>query len=263
MEKLEELVKELEVLEKAIPEKFVEKSGTLEEEISEKLREIMETFLLGYHVEFGAYKIYPIVVEAYHYKENIYEDSSVYKKERQKNHYGELFIHNVKNKNDGLDICLSRNDNYYLSILIKNAFIEFNGNTYFATQSMVSKLICENCKGCEKIVNCKFCKEDLKLNVLFKNDENKSKVIFLPRKNINNNFSDKRLAALTIDSIYKYGGYLTLAKGHVKQWRCSVIAITMHEEMGEARKLADNINGFKIEDKYFELAKESMGVKLE
>lgn len=245
MKNLEELVKEL-----------VDKKNK-EKQIEKKLQEILKSFLCNYYIKFGTFKIDPILVEAYYYNEEQgFKDKSVHAarnesgkitthaKERQKDNFGKLYIHNVKNKNDGLDICLSKGD-YFFSILIKNAIIN---DKYFATQSNVSKFICDKCQGCDEVPNCIYYNEV----VLKKREQSKDiTVIFLPRKNIPSN---KKLAAVSLDDIKTDLTNLSLAQGYGKQWECSIIALSEVRNTEKAKKLADSICGCSIESQYFEKA---------
>lgn len=253
MDKLEALVNSLE---KQPP---MEK----DDKIVKKLQEILEIILRNYYVEFGAFKIDPILVEAYYYndKQNFKDESvhaarnengkiATHARERQKNNFGKLYIHNVITKDDGLDVCLSKGD-YYFSILIKNAIIN---DKYFATQSNVSKIICDKCQGCNEVPSCLYYQEC----VLKKREQPKDMtVIFLPRKNVP---STERLAAVSLDNIKANMTDLSLAQGYGKQWECSVIALSEVGNTEKAKKLADAIFGSSIEDKYFKLAKESLNI---
>ena len=111
MDKLEALVNSLEKL----------PPRGKDEKIVKKLQEILELFLRNYYVEFGTFKIDPILVEAYYYNdEQNFKDESVHAarnekgkiathaRERQKNNFGKLYIHNVITKNDGLDVFIKR-----------------------------------------------------------------------------------------------------------------------------------------------------------
>ena len=252
MDKLETLVNSLE-------------KTTVEgkEKIVKKLQEILETFLCNYYIEFGNFKIDPVLIEAYYSDEQNFHDTAVHAarnengkiathaRERQKNNFGKLYIHNVTTKNDGLDVCLSKGD-YYFSILIKNAIIN---DKYFATQSNVSKIICDKCQGCNEVSSCLYYQEC----VLKKREQPKdTKVIFLPRKNVP---TDEPLAAVSLDDIKADMINLSLAQGYGKQWECSVIALSEVDNPEEAKKLADKLNGSTVEDKYFESAKESLNIK--
>ena len=253
MDKLEALVISLE---KQTPRE----KGEKDDKIVKKLQEILELFLRNYYVKFGTFKIDPVLVEAYYHNEKNFSDPAVHAarkergkiathaRERQKDNFGKLYIHNVITKNDGLDVCLSKGD-YYFSILIKNAVIN---DKYFATQSNVSKIICDKCQGCDEVPNCIYYQEC----VLKKREQPKDmNVIFLPRKNVP---SDERLAAVSLDSIKANMTDLSLAQGYGKQWECSVIALSEVGNIEKAKKHADEMFGSSIEEKYFELAKESL-----
>ena len=233
---------------------------TGKERIEKKLQDILDAFLRNYYIEFGTFKIDPVLVEAYYHNEDCFLDTAVHAArkergkiathaiERQKNNFGKLYIHNVITKDDGLDVCLSKG-NYYFSILIKNAVIN---DKYFATQSDVSKIICDKCQGCDEVPSCIYYQECVLKTREQPKDMN---VIFLPRKNVPSN---DHLAAVSLDSIKAYMTDLSLAQGYGKQWECSVIALSEVGNTEKAKKLADEIFGSSIEDKYFELAKESL-----
>lgn len=255
MDKLETLVNGL--------EKIAAEGKEDKEKIVKKLQEVLEIFLRNYYVEFGTFKIDPILVEAYYCDKQNFKDESVHAarnengkiathaRERQKNNFGKLYIHNVITKDDGLDVCLSKGD-YFFSILIKNAVIN---DKYFATQSNVSKIICGKCQGCDEVPNCIYYQEC----VLKERKQPKNmKVVFLPRKNVP---TDERLAAVSLDDIKANIKSLSLAKGHGKQWGYSVVALSEVGDPNEAKKLADEINGSSIENKYFKLAKESLNIE--
>ena len=233
---------------------------TDEKQIENKLQEILKAFLSNYYVEFGTFKIDPILIEAYYYDEHRFPDSAVHAarnengkitahaRERQKDNFKKLYIHNVITKDDGLDVCLSKGD-YYFSILIKNAIIN---DKHFAIQSEVSKIICGKCQGCDEVPNCIHYQE----SVLKKHKKPKdSKIIFLPRKNV---LTKEPLAAVSLENIRFHMAELSLAQGYGQQWEYSVIALSEVDDPEKAKKLADKMFGSSIEDKYFELAKESL-----
>lgn len=47
---------------------------TDEEQIENKLQEILKAFISNYYVEFGTFKIDPILIEAYYYDEHRFPD---------------------------------------------------------------------------------------------------------------------------------------------------------------------------------------------
>lgn len=242
----------------------------LEQEHDEKeqvktLQKIEEKLLNEYVIKIGNDTIEPLLVEAYYYDENKFRDKAVHAanggsgkiakqaRKRQKNNFGKLYIHDVKNKTDGLDICLSDKE-YYLSFLIKNALI--NGKE-FATQSKVSQIICDKCAQCAEAPDCIYNN----VIVLEKKKASKNeKIIFLPRKGLTEGYVDAELTAVSVNTVCdaQLGYKLTLANGYGKQWRCSVMALA---HPADAREIADKLNGSKIETQYFEAAKKSLGLK--
>lgn len=271
MEELKKMVEEL--------EEIITKSPEDDAGIRDKLQEICREFLLNYNLVFGNYKIEPVLVEAYFSLDQVPEekkdmflayDSSIHAKKwksgkmvslakkRQKKHYGKLYIHNVTSKDDGLDVCLSNKDTYYLSLLIKNAFVTLEGKKEFATQRKVSQLICEKCQQCDDILNCIY--NDTV--VLEKHLTPKEKeVLFLPRKGLSGKFKNEELAVISMSSIrdsicddqYKN---LTLPEGCGKQWRCAIVAIDSCKTREEAFEEARRLNCSKVQEKYFECAKD-------
>lgn len=251
MDELEKLVAELE-------------AETNEELIEKKLQEILKSFLNNYYIEFGTFRIDPVLIEAYYFDEQNFRDTSVHAarnekgkiathaRERQKNNFKKLYIHNLINKDDGLDVCLSKGS-YYFSVLIKNAIIN---EKYFATQSNVSKVICDKCQGCNEVPECIYYQEC----VLKKRKQSKNgDIIFLPRKNVPT--KDKLLAAVSLEDIKNNMTNLSLAQGYGKQWECSVIALSEIGDPEKAKKLADEICGYSVENEYFKSAKKSLNIK--
>ncbi|MGI6264099.1 MAG: hypothetical protein ACOYJY_01375 [Acutalibacteraceae bacterium] len=232
--------------------------------IIETLKKINEKFLNEYHLDIDGFIIDPLVIEAYYHKKGVFEDGCVHAaqnegkiaetaRNRQKKNFGGLYIHNVKNKNDGLDICLSDGE-YYYSLLIKNAIL--NGEK-FATQSQVSMELCAACEKCENCSDVNECIYNERKVVKRNQQDKKLKILHLPRKNVRNTDA---LAAVSLQAIKKdiQGIKLTLAAGFGKQWEASVVAI--EESANEAdeemiKKFADRLNGSKVEKKYFENAK--------
>lgn len=112
MDKLEGLVKQLEVL-------------TGKNEIVEQLQEIGKYILNNCYFDFGNnQKIYPLWIEAYYYKNGVFEDEFCHKCDYQKgkDRFGKPYFHS------GVDVCLPLGD-YYLSYLIKVSY-DNNGELY-------------------------------------------------------------------------------------------------------------------------------------
>lgn len=188
----------------------------------EKLQEILKDFLNNYYIEFGKFKIEPLLIEAYYSnKDKNFIDEAVHAarnengkiathaRERQKDNFGKLYIHNFKNKNDGLDICLSKGT-YYFSVLVKNAII--NGKE-FATQSQVSKIICDECQKCNEVPKCIYYNDSV---LKSRTQPKKANVVFLPRKGLSKGFVDKKLAAFRLNENIDIN---SLAKEHKSQWK--------------------------------------------
>lgn len=209
MDELEKLVRELEA--EKDKEHEVE---TIEKLIEKKLQEIGAKLIKEYEVKVGSLIIKPLLVEAYYYNENFRDDSAhaanpsnanTYKlaRHRQKNHYGELYVH--YGTKDGIDIVLSNGD-YYLSFLIKNALVytvESPQCANWAKQCKVSEMLCGNCNGrltCEKGMTCIYYGEKILKSVNIKNYE----IVFTKRKNLKNSYAEKALAALPINKIRDY-----------------------------------------------------------
>ncbi len=177
----------------------------------QKLNEIGEKLLNEYEVKIDNMVIEPLLVEAY-YNSNDFPDDSVHAakksnantytlaKQRQKNNYGELYVH--YGRKDGIDIVLSNGD-YYLSFLIKNALIHIIEPPQcgiFAKQCKISEMLCEKCDGmanCEKGMACKYYGKKVLKSVQPKNNE----ITFVKRKGLKNSYADKPLAALPINKI--------------------------------------------------------------
>lgn len=174
------------------------------------LQEIEEKLINEYEIIVGNLVIEPLLVEAYYFDEKYFPDISVHSansskaptymlaRERQKNNFGELYVH--YGKNDGIDIVLSKGD-YYLSFLIKNALIKGE----FKSQYYISKAICEKCDKadkCNKGYNCKYYGKVI-LKPLGKNHHN-YEIVFAPRKNVKGNYKNKDLAALPINIIQEH-----------------------------------------------------------
>lgn len=172
------------------------------------LQKICEKLLNEYVIKLGAISIEPLLVEAYYYHLNKFEDMSVHAvkestartyelaRKRQKNNFGRLYIH--YGTKDGIDVVLSLSDEYYLSFLIKNALV----NGKWETQSAVSEKICEKCYKHDECKgwDCLYYDE-----IVLEPVENKrQEIVFLPRKGLQGDFAQELLAALPIDKIKDY-----------------------------------------------------------
>nr|WP_321521014.1 hypothetical protein [uncultured Macellibacteroides sp.] len=99
--------------------------------------------------------IHPIQVEGYYYDDRHFKDDTVHKSELQKNKFGKLYFHRKgKNKSSkilftrsGIDICLSDNDNYFYSALIRSARINNEESIIDGPQRLAQRIyryICKN-----------------------------------------------------------------------------------------------------------------------
>ena len=191
-------------------EKTAKLDGNHKEKQIKILQEISAKLINEYEIKIGNLTIEPLLVEAYYYHEEKFQDNSVhaanksnantYKlaRARQENNFGKLYVH--YGTKDGIDIVLS-NGKYYLSFLIKNALI----NNEFATQCKVSKILCGNCDyidKCDKGINCKYYDET---NILkHKDNIENTEIVFVKRKGLKNEYKNKLLAALPIYKIKNY-----------------------------------------------------------
>ena len=115
---------------------MVEKLGGLTEkyEIVKQLQEIGKYILNNCYFDFGNnQKIYPLWIEAYYYKNEVFEDEFCHKCDYQKgkDRFGKPYFHS------GVDVCLPLGD-YYLSYLIKVSY-DNNGELY--SQKELEKII--------------------------------------------------------------------------------------------------------------------------
>lgn len=218
MDELRELVKELE-------------DAREEKERIKKLQYIGEKLINCYTIQIGTDKIEPMLVEAYYHCAGKFEDKSVhaaysdsdtptYKlaRERQKNKFGELYIH--YGCKDGIDIVLS-DGKYYLSYLIKNALV----NGKFKKQCAISETICDKCgkyNECKKGLKCVYYGDTENAVLQRALPVRDKEVVFLVRKGIKGDFADKKIAALPIDDIREYAFTpgeckTTLIKNYIKE----------------------------------------------
>ena len=93
------------------------------------LQEINELFLRDYQIKIGNEIIEPLQVEAYYYHPKLFRDSSVHKSQLQTNNFGKLYFHPGPSNRSGVDICLSDSEEYFLSLLLKTAYVFSRTNT--------------------------------------------------------------------------------------------------------------------------------------
>ena len=246
----------------------------LEQEYDDKrqvkiLQEIGKKLINEYEIKIGEFTIEPLLVEAYYYatEDKKFADCSVHAagsetsntaklaRARQKNNFGELYVH--YGTNDGIDLVLSDGD-YYLSFLIKNSLI--NGD--LAIQSVASKTICEKCNKhkndeCDGGKECKYYGEKILRKVTDKNLE----LVSLPRKGTNGFYACAPLAMLAIDSLKIENKYYTavansLGKG--RQWVLAKYALDKGIAKDSIREFVKERGLYKdnISDEYVKKAED-------
>lgn len=113
------------------------------------LQKIGAELLTKYEIRIGNITIEPLRVEAYLFKETVFEDKFIHhiKKNKQsyygpqqRNKFGKLYIHSGYT---GVDIVLSNDDNYAFSFLIKNSRVLISNNVAypFLKQNGVAKVL--------------------------------------------------------------------------------------------------------------------------
>lgn len=187
-------------------------------EIIPILQKINDLFLTTYKLEIKyndkTITILPVETEIYfsscknrECKKNICEqcnnfyDGMIYENERQKNNFGQLYFHRIQYeskdmdmywgakstdpidlKSGGVDVCISNSDNYYLSILIRSAYINC-----FEKENLVSGIN----MICKKIIK-KMRKSDECIEYLLKNIEQKNNNVIIERDK-NEKMKDKNI----------------------------------------------------------------------
>lgn len=120
-----------------------------------KLQEIGEFILQNCYFEFEEGKqIFPLWVEAYYYKDKVFPDRFCHKKPGQKNRFKKPYYHD--SGSGGVDVCLSRGDNYYLSYLIK---VSYDQEGRLFSQTELADSISFDKRNDDKTVLF-FCKEN-------------------------------------------------------------------------------------------------------
>ena len=142
------MVDNLEIIKSKVKELEREISNK-DNRIVKKLQEINECFLQNYMLQIDDLKIYPVEIECYYYKKLVFEDSICHQNELQKNRFGKLYFHRKSKREDskistgygGVDICLSLGD-YYLSILIRSAYINNEKKIECGINKIVQRILC-------------------------------------------------------------------------------------------------------------------------
>lgn len=89
---------------------------------SEQIKALQQLnrFLLTHRISFDGITVQPLLVEAY-YNSGTFQDENSHRKPLQRNHFAKFNFHRVGY--GGIDVCFSNSDDYFLSFLIKCAFI--------------------------------------------------------------------------------------------------------------------------------------------
>lgn len=256
MEELKDLEDLVDKLEKAQKEQD-------EKEQIKILQKIEAKLINEYEIIVDDLVIEPLLVEAYYFDEKYFPDISVHASRksgkiaelahnRQQKNFGKLYIH--RPKGDGIDICLTKSDKYYLSFLIKNSLV--NKDKKLKTQFQLADIVCDNCKKCDEIENCIY--NDVV--VLQKKDSPKgSKIVYFPRKGVSGNFACAPLAALPVDELLNYE--FTTPTGYQKQWKIATYAL-IQENMNEEKAIEyvkqKKLYSSKIENRYWILANHTL-----
>lgn len=222
------------------------------------LQEISKTILTKYVIQIGDFTIEPLWVEAYYYDQKTFPDCNTHMNDKQKNRFSQLYFH--KKGHGGLDICLSEpvqdHEDYYLSVLLKATLIYETGKRRtdgkaFKKQTDIYDILTET----------SLTEQDIeKMEDVLVKRENDNIVLNAVRVNLQKPcFKDALLAACTSDSLdlLEKNGF-NFPNGYKKQWKCSVRALSEICDEEKAREKAKEYNNSKIEDKYWNLAKESL-----
>ena len=127
LQELKAMVYELEVA-------LNNKANKKPDDIVPILQKIGAELLTKYEIRIGNITIEPLRVEAYLFKETVFEDKfihhikknkHIYYGPQQRNKFGKLYIHSGYT---GVDIVLSNDDNYAFSFLIKNSRVLIGNN---------------------------------------------------------------------------------------------------------------------------------------
>lgn len=192
--------------------KNLEKETDREKQIK-ILQSVNKLLLTGYLVKVGDFIIEPLLVEAYYYCPGKFEDTNThgFKSEKcrlgQSDRFGKLYVHKIGY--GGIDICLSRKNDYCLSFLIKNSLVSKEGaeeKKEFCTQVSLLRYLKENSWGADVIEQ---------RGVLCTKEKGTSPVVNTVRKGVKGSFKNDELASLCLDSLKDYP--LTLEKGHTKE----------------------------------------------
>lgn len=215
----------------------------------EILQKINSLLLTNYEIRINDDIIHPLRVEAYYWpyrSKGKFDDSSTFPSKDKLGKFGKLYFIEPKYGYPGIDICLSNGD-YYLSFLIKNSYI---GDKTYKQIDLYEKYA--------------GIRETLKDTVVLFAMQHKLEIVFnTARVNAKaKDFAHEPLASL-IDINRKNNGesIFDWEDSYGKQRTIAVYALSNTIDETSAKEFARKLNGSKIEDKYWKLAKESLRLK--
>ena len=226
------------------------------------LQEINKTILTKYVIQIEDWIIRPLWVEAYYYNQKSFPDHNTHKSPKQKNRFGQLYFH--EKGYGGLDVCLSEQlpdqEDYYLSVLLKATSVykkgESSSENEFKKQTGIYDIL-EKTDLTEDVL-------EKRTDILVREERKYKAVVNVARVNLTKPcFKDALLAACLLDDVafLDHHGF-TFPAGYKKQWQCSIRALSEISDEEKARKKAEEYNNAKIEDKYWNLAKESFACNI-
>ena len=144
---------------------------------------------------------------------------------------------------------------YYLSVLLKATLLYETGKRItdgkaFKKQTEIYDILTET----------GLTEQDIeKMDSVLVKSENDDIVLNAVRVNLQKPcFKDSLLATCPLHAVLDSYN-ISFPSGYQKQWKCSVRALSEISDEEKAREKANEYNNSKIENKYWELAKESLG----
>lgn len=224
MEELRKKAEELEIV--------ANLEGDHKEEQIKILKEIGAKLINEYVIQVGNLTIEPLLVEAYYYHADKFQDDNSHNEPEQRNHFGKLYFH--KQGRGGVDICLSEGE-YALSFLLKC--------------SRVNGVICKQISLYDTLKG----NETTECVLLPKEPIHNNFVVSAPRKNVKENiFKEEKLAIVSLQSLEYKSVCQSLQKG--KLWTvANYFAETGKEPSDKAIKEILGYNSKEVKTIYTEL----------
>ena len=159
------------------------------------LQQINELLLTKYAIKIGDLKVVPLWVEAYYYDKGKFCDCNIHMSDKQKGRPGQLYFHETGY--GGLDICLSDESNYYLSILLKATLVCKDGQEEYKTQTQIYDIL--------PVLNVSEKDMENMKDILVPSENGWTKIIHTKRVNLTKPcYQEECLAAVPIDVISRY-----------------------------------------------------------